>query len=304
MENLIKVWDKFWFSRFDPVSVSIYRILLGFLMFIFYLASYTNWERFYAYNGIFSLDPNTLTTMDWWSIFSYTEKYVPVKLFWWVGCISTIAFTAGYKTRLATVILFILQSSMNSRDSIAVNGEDLIFRMVLFYSCFSPLGYCLSVDSYLKKKSGKVLNTVSELPLIWAVRSMQINIAMIYLVNIPNKLTDDFAWINGEAIYWTMANNMWSREIFTDWFYKWNCLLSKIASYGTLFVEGSFPFLVCIQSTKLFSVISLMLLHIGITFLIPNVTFFTLSMVCALWVFIPPEITRKILLKANLAKFI
>ena len=301
MESFVRAWDKFWFSRFDPVSVSVYRILLGLLMFIYYLASYPNWERFYSYDGIFSLDPNNLTLDSWWSIFSYTEKYIPIKVFWWVGFMSTIAFAVGYKTRVATIILFILQSSMNSRNSIAVNGEDLIFRMVLFYSCFAPLGHCFSIDSYLKKISG---NTLSQMPTIWAIRAMQINIAMIYLVNIPNKLTDDFAWLNGEAIYWTMANNMWSKEIFTDWFYKWDCLLSKIISYGTLFVEGTFPLLVCIQATRLFSVSLLMLLHIGITFLIPNVTYFTLSMVCVLWVFIPPEITRKTLLKFNLEEFI
>lgn len=297
MNKFLKLWNDFWFSKYDPLPASLFRISLGVLMFVFYIANFPSWERFYAMDGMSSLSQADLLTKNWWSIFSYTEGVIPIKAYWWIGTISTITFTIGFQTRLSTIILYVIQTSMNNRDWFVVNGEDHIFRMVLFYSMFAPLNYYFSIDNLLKKKR--------ELPTIWAIRAMQINIAMIYFVNVPNKLGDDFAWINGEAIYWTMVNNMWgSRLPHPEIFAMWDCLLSKIASYGTLLVEGLFPYLVWFKSTKFYVLIPLTLLHIGIAFVIPNVTFFTLSMVCAFWVFVPPEVVRKIINKLLPQKFV
>lgn len=298
MSYLLKKWDEFWFSRLDPVSVSVFRISLGVLMFFFYIANFPNWERFYAVDGIVSLDPSTIRSTNWYSIFSWTEGIIPIKVYWWIGLFSTVAFTLGFQTRLVTIILYVLQTSMNMRNWVLINGEDHIFRMVLFYSCFSPLNHTLSLDSFFRKNISKE----KELPLIWPIRMMQINILLIYVINIPNKLTDDFAWINGEAIYWTMANNMWSHQIFTEYFYKWDCLLSKISSYGTILVEGLFPVLVWFRETKLIALLAISSLHLGIAFLIPNVTFFTLAMVCSFWIFVPSELTQKILNSIPLLK--
>lgn len=299
MNFLLKKWDEFWFSRFDPVSVSMFRICLGILMIMFYIANFPNWERFYAVDGMNSLDPKNLLSVNWWSIFSWTEGILPIKFYWWLGFLSTIAFTLGFQTRVVTILLYVLQTSMNMRDWFVINGEDHIFRMILFYSCFAPLNHSLSVDNYLRKKKfeKKGLNDNRDLPLIWPIRLMQINILLIYVINVPNKLTDDVAWINGEAIYWTMANNMWSHQMFTEYFYKWDCLLSKIFSYGTILIEGLFPILIWIRETKLLILLAITSLHIGVALIIPNVTFFTLSMVCLFWVFMPPEITWKIIHK-------
>ncbi len=295
MNIILQKWNEFWFSPFNPLCVSVFRIFLGVEMFIFYIANFPNWERFYAADGIISLTNGEALRMSWWSIFSHTEGFIPIKIFWLVGLLSTILFTLGWKTRLATILLYIIQTSMNCRDWYVVNGEDHIFRMLLFYSCFAPLNYCLSIDSFLKEKKLKKLglNLVTELPSIWPIRAMQINIALIYLVNIPNKLTDDFAWLNGEAIYWSMANSFWGGRLNPLWFAAYDSLLSKFASYGTLIIEGLFPYLVWFKRTKMFCVVSLALLHLGIAFMIPNVTFFTLSMVCAFWVFVPPSVILK-----------
>ncbi len=299
MNSLLKKWDEFWFSRFDPISASVFRVFLGTLIVVFYIAIFPNWERFYSADGIMSLDPKTLLFINQWSVFSWTEGVLSIKDYWWLGFFSAIAFTVGFKTRLATIILYVLQTSMNNRDWFIMNGEDHIFRMLLFYSCFAPLSFSFSLDNYFRKKDleKKGLKENRELPFVWTVRLMQINIALIYIISLPNKLTDDIAWINGEAIYWTMANNMWSHQMFVEYFYKWDCLLSKIFTYGTIFVEGLFPILVWIRKTKLISIIVITSFQLGIAVLIPNITFFTLSMVCSFWVYMPPDVTRTLLKK-------
>ena len=294
MKNILKLWDRFLFSRFDPLSVSFFRISLGLLMFVMFIANYPNWERFYGSDGIISLNDMDLPKriQDWWCAFYWTEGKIPIIVYWWIGIISTITFTIGWQTRISTIILYVLQTSMIHRNLLIVNGDDLVFRMLLFYSCFAPLNHCLSVDSWLSKRKSGGLGT-KELPLIWPVRLMQINIALIYVISLPYKVFDDPAWLNGEAIYWTVTSSMWSQCPFPELFYKCDCLLSKIFTWGTILIEGSFPILVWFEKTKLIVVALVTSLHLGIAFMVPNVAFFTLSMVCSFWVFVPGEMLRE-----------
>jgi hypothetical protein len=47
------------------------------------------------------------------------------------------------------------------------------------------------------------------------------------------------------------------------------------------------------RTPRLINVAALVLLHVGIAILLMNVTFFTLSMVCAFWLFIPADLARR-----------
>jgi hypothetical protein len=117
-----------------------------------------------------------------------------------------------------------------------------------------------------------------------------LNVLLIYAISLPNKLADDVCWWDGTAIYWTMMNRSWCRHpgwlIFAWW------PVSALGTYGTILVEGSFPILVWFRRTRLVSLAAIASLHLGIAVMLHNVTFFTLSMVCSFWLFVPPETTR------------
>ena len=131
--------------------------------------------------------------------------------------------------------------------------------------------------------------------MIWAVRAMQINFIAIYFFSLPNKLADDVAWINGDAIYLSMVSSMWSRQLCPERFYIFDGLFSKIATYGTIFVEGTFPILVWFPKTKMVSILALASMHIFIAIFLNGVAFFSLSMVCGLITFISSEYIKRIL---------
>ena len=132
--------------------------------------------------------------------------------------------------------------------------------------------------------------------MIWAVRAMQINFIAIYFFSLPNKLADDIAWINGDAIYMSMVSDMWSRQFCPRLFYLFDGLFSKIVTYGTILVEGTFPILVWFPKTskaRLISILALASMHIGIAISLNGVAFFSLSMVCGLISFIPPGYIKR-----------
>ena len=303
MQKLIKYWNEFWFKRYDPVSTSIFRISLGLLISVMFICNYVNWERFYDADGMISLHETVpiLNNVpeDACSIFHFTEGKVPMKVYWWISMIAALFFTMGFQTRLATIALYIIQSSMIHRNYMIVNGDDLVIRMVLFYSCFFPLGHCLSIDNWIKKKWFKN-SPATEFPHIWPIRLMQINVALIYAISLPYKLIGDVAWINGQAIYYTATSNMWGRFPFPEAFCMCDCLLSKIMTYGTVLIEGAFPLLVWFKETNLIVTVLAASLHLGIAVFVPNVLFFTLAMVCSFWVFVQPETTHWLLNKLKL----
>ena len=288
-QRLVGGWNSFWFERFDPLALGVFRIFLGSLIAVFYLALYPNWERFYAADGVASLN-QFANPDDIWSVFHWTESILPVGVFWWVGFGAALSFALGWKTRWSTTVLFVLESSLLNRSLPAMNGEDVAFRMLLFWGLFAPLGQSLSLDSYLRKRRGQWHRR--ELPVIWAMRAMQVNFALIYAISLPYKLVDDLSWWNGDALYYVIANDMWRRWPWPEVFYGFGGALSKVLTYGTLLAETGFVLLVWFSRPRLYILAAVAALHVGIAILLQGATFFTLTMVSGLWLFVPAETAR------------
>jgi hypothetical protein len=282
---LARGWNRLWFQTYDPLPAGLFRISLGLLLTAMYLALWPNWARYFALDGVLSLNDPTLPPMsdDWWSLFYWLPE-VPFHLFWVLGLVAALAFTVGWKTRFWTVVLFALETSMIARNRWGINGEDLTGRMLLFYSCFAPLGAAVSVDAWLaRRRARKTEAPAPSSPRIWPIRLMQINIAAVYVFSLPAKLRDDVAWLNGEAIYYSVVSNMWSRVPWPQLFYG---PLSTFMTYFTLVAEASVPLLVWFSRTRPFVVAAIASLHLGIAIMLKNVTFFSLTMVCGLFVFV------------------
>lgn len=277
-------WERAFFVRRDALPAGVFRVLLGALLFTALLAAGPSWERFFAADGMLSLDPSR-GHIDRWNVFYWTEKFWPVRVWWWIGLGAAAAFLAGLFTRLATIVLYVLWSSMVMRNPGQVNGEDQLFRMLLLYGCFAPLGRELSIDRILARRRG---DPAPSHPYVWPVRLMQINVALIYVFSLPDKLTTDTIWRNGNAIYYTVVNNHWGRWPWPEMFY--GGLLSRVFTWGTLLVEGAVPLLIWFRPTRAWVAGAAIALHVGIALLVANVTFFTLGMAAALCLFLPPEL--------------
>src|SRR6186997_653597 len=135
-----QLWNRMWFSGFDPLPAGVFRIAFGVLLLTFFICLIPNWREYYGKDGYMSLTPSS---RELWSVFRWADEYFPVQVYLVVALIASVAFTLGWHTRFFTVILFVLVSSMMRRNPMIVNGDDLVFRMLLLYSCFAPLGQTL-----------------------------------------------------------------------------------------------------------------------------------------------------------------
>jgi hypothetical protein len=295
MTKLFKLWDKFWFSRFDPVSACVFRIFIGALLLIYFIALYPSWDLFYARDGIISLtDPEIAkVTTDKWSLFYLIDKIFPVRIYYWLGFAGIIMFLIGFKTRIFTVFVWVLIFSMTNRTRVVVNGEHLILETILFFSCFLPLGYYLSVDKWLDKKRDNKINLKE--PSIWPLRLIQINIILIYVFSTYYKITGDSKWLSGEFLYWTITNQMWGRFPYPELFYTWDSIFCKLLTYSSLFIEASFPILIWFKNLRFIVVIYMIIFHLLVIVMVPGVLYFNLAMICSFFVFIPQDVIRNFL---------
>ncbi len=288
MKKLWRAWDSFFFSRFDPYSLGLLRIFTGVLWLVL-LGFYTpNWGRFFAADGIAGIVDMT-RYHDPWSLMTYFEGTISIDTWWWIGLVVGLLYVIGFCTRTMTIGLWLVVSSLVHRQIILVGAEDLVLRMVLFWCMFMPLGREWSVDAWLRRRRLKGRPDPRPLPMIWATRMLQLNIACFYLFSLPMKLTTDPAWLNGDAFFFSVINDTWARWPWPWMFYpKW---MSMLGTYGAIAVEASFPILVWTR-WRLPMVIAMVFFHVMLALMLENVTLFSMSMAVTYWVFIPGETSR------------
>ena len=250
------------------------------------IVSGPNWRRFFHADGIISLHSPELENTrvnDSLGLFYWTENWLPVDFYWFLGVAVAFAFTIGLFTRISTICLWLLIRSMLARNPYLANGEEMVMQMCLMYLILGNLGGAFSVDAWLRSRRG--LPEITEIS-AWPIRMMQINVALVYLISLPYKMLQDPGWVTGDALHWTIASDMWGPNQYPWLTLVWDGWLRKALTFGTVFIEAFFPLAVWFRKTRLFAIIGISSLHLGIALLIPNVTYFTLAMVCCFAAFL------------------
>ena len=57
----------------------------------------------------------------------------------------------GYQTRISTIVSWFFLVSLHNRNPLVLQGEDFIFRCLLFWGIFMPWGARFSVGAYLNR---------------------------------------------------------------------------------------------------------------------------------------------------------
>ena len=282
-------WDAAWFGPIERLPLALFRIGFGLLWIDIIVSSYPNWSRFYGRDGIV---PFAWLGEEYFarpSLLSISSSDLWTTAFFWFALAAAVAFTIGFKTRIATILLYAAVISMINRTPTITHGEDLVSRPLLFFACFAPLGDRLSIDAWLRARSGARTPAAGA---VWPQRLMQISLLFVYVFSVPAKPSDDTAWLDGTALYYVMASANWGRfPELARLFYSGP--LSAILTASTLAIEGTFPILVWRRRTRPYALAALGGLQLGIAILVNNVFNFNLIMLIGFILFVPdPALER------------
>jgi predicted DCC family thiol-disulfide oxidoreductase YuxK len=185
----------------------------------------------------------------------------------WILFLFAIHFVAafcvavGYRTRLATVVAWVLLVSLHNRNTYILNGGDVLFRCLYFFAMFLPMQARWSVDAALSpKKPSPDTNAYFGGPSIGIV----LQICFVYLTTAMLKSGKEW-WPDGTASYFALSLDEFTTP-FGKWMLQWYELL-RYSTYAVYALEWVVAFVILSPffhtAARCFAVLSLWALHLN-----------------------------------------
>ena len=132
----------------DTRALAAFRVLMGLLIVGDVISRARNFSFYYTDDGVLSQSLTQRLTSDGaFSVFYYTSDPTVMAGIFVVTALVGIVLAFGYQTRAMTVIAFLLVISFDHQNPLVTSYADLLFRLLLFWAIFLPLGERWSVDA-------------------------------------------------------------------------------------------------------------------------------------------------------------
>jgi predicted DCC family thiol-disulfide oxidoreductase YuxK len=123
---------------------------------------------------------------------------VQALLFLFQGLVA-VALLVGYRTRLATILSWLLALSLQARNPALMQGGDMLLYLLLFWGIFLPLDARFSVDAALNEDAQKAPNA------FFSIATMALLVQAMCVYTFGALLKTSPAWIpDGTAIYYAL----------------------------------------------------------------------------------------------------
>lgn len=289
LKQILAAWDQFWFSTGSPLPVAVFRIFYGLLVLIHGLLLIPDMYVWFGVRGALSYQSvvdwaNHLVTLNILNIFPGSDQ--------WMVCViailmlSAIALMLGFKSRIASAIVFICLTSLYHRNPFIYNSGDTYMRVASFWLIFADSGAMLSLDNVLKRRSSpKLQPTSSPQVSMWPLRLLQIHLVGVYCHTYFRKVVGD-VWINGEAVYYSSRIEDLYRLPIP--FIFDNMLMCQILTYGTLIIEFSLFTLIWIKELRYWLLVGATIMHLVIEYHM-NIPEFEWWMIASYILFVYPQ---------------
>src|SRR5690606_25905088 len=194
------------------------------------------------------------------------------------------AFIVGYRTRAATVILWVLLTSLHNRHPMFGTASDSVRRLLLFWGYFLPLGCRFSLDRHAGRDA-----TPREPIFNVASAAILMQVTFVYL---GAGLAKDYeTWVRkGTATILAMRLDYFATR-FGHALLQVPAIL-KATSVYTWWVENLMPFVALSpfynSRARIIAIVSFILLHLGL-YLCMVLGAFPLLMMAAWLLFLPPS---------------
>jgi len=136
----------------DDRSIALFRILVGVLIIIDVLLRFRNLNFFYTDLGPVKSEL-IISDFNQFSLLYYITDPIGVSIVFIVQILLAIILILGYKTKTVFILSTILVISVDLRNPYVASYADTLFRLLLFWAIFLPLGNKWSIDSFRKNKS-------------------------------------------------------------------------------------------------------------------------------------------------------
>ena len=252
----------------DVRSLALFRILVALVVLTDLMSRQPHTRQLYSDAGVF---PRSLAMdlihPDRWSILFLSGTPEFAGLVFVTGIVAAMLMAIGWRTRIATVVLWIAVLSIQARNNHANSGADTLLRMSLFWGMFLPLGATWSIDRYLSQLPATTTAAAPRVVVNLVSFGLLLQTACVYFFTA--LLKDGPGWrADGTAVYYALgiadiANPLgdWLFRTAPAWFFRG-------ATTGTLWIEFAVPLMLIIPTRtgwlRTVAVLLVIVLHLSI----------------------------------------
>jgi predicted DCC family thiol-disulfide oxidoreductase YuxK len=217
----------------DLRSLALMRVITGFLLIYDLISRFMYFSTFYAVSGVLPRGAYIEEFMNRWhfSIHLAAGYDEWSYLLFLIHFVAAIALLFGYRTRTATVICWFLLVSLQNRNTAVLNGGDTLFRLLLFWAMFLPLGHRFSIDRALAPKESYPSDQK-----FFSMGGVGLTMQVVYMYFGTIFLKDHREWWpDGTASYYAMQLDAFTTGLGA-WLSQFQGFL-RIGTYIVFFIE-------------------------------------------------------------------
>ena len=190
---------------------------------------------------------------------------------------------AGYRTQVATILVWFFAISLQSRNPMILTGGDSLLGLLLFWSMFLPMGARFSVDSAMNNGPHRESNRYFSA----ATAAILLQVGMVYTFTAIMK-SDPIWQEDFSALYYALSIDQFATRL-GHYLLNYPDILAVMTA-ATLWAEFVGPVLAFIPwlngQIRLVVIVAFISLHIGIALTL-NIGFFPIVSIISLIVFLP-----------------
>lgn len=279
-------WRTWWFEPQETSTLGVIRILFGLVVLAWTLSLLPDLRTFFAPEGILPASFGTRGGGVWTPV-PYTGSYSLVLLTFVLTALGALCVTLGIGTRLGCLVVWLGLMFFTRRNTWIMNSGDRYVRVIAFYLILTPAEASLSLRRWLRGRE-----RFWEFPRrsLWGVRLIQIQVSLVYLTAVWDKVRTGPLWNNGTAVSYVWRLTDLRR--FSMPTFQTNSLDINLATYGTLAVELSLGVLIWNRRLRPYVIVAGILLHLGIEYSL-RVGYFSMISIVAILAFVSPAATTR-----------
>lgn len=224
------------FGHISAVPFGLLRIGWAFAAFNSFFFLWPNLRLFYSDQGVFPPEwaSSFARTSYRFTLLSYVHDPLAVEALFLIMLLALVCMCIGYRTRLATIVSFVLLLSFQEHSFAVFAGGDNVLRVTGLILVVAPGIQALSLDRLLSQEESWVQRHV-RLPRltmpIWPRLLFTWQMIVIYVAAAWNKLLDPM-WREGSALVASMNQAEFAR--FGPEVGRWFAYISMPFTWGTV----------------------------------------------------------------------
>jgi len=245
----------------DPRSLALFRAGAGALLLCDLAVRARNLRTLYTDDGVL---PRVLLSAPGWQTVApfhqWSGGFAFQAFLFALAAVFAAMLALGYRTRLAAAASWLLLASLQGRNPVVGHYGDEVFRVVLFWAVFLPLGRCASLDARRRPDPARFAPVYSV-----ASAALLLQIGSIYFFSALMKSGADWH-ADGTALYYALSQD-WRARPLAGLLLQYPALL-RLLTRATLFLElfGPLALLSPVWTGPLRTLVVLALLafHVGL----------------------------------------